>query len=333
MFIPLSGVKMKSRNLTKPLDGPYLPKLEPITFEPVFIMGDHRSGTTLLYKVLSSSGYFNFINAYNIIKYDEILYNNINRIEQEALDRLQGEFDCLGIKTREIDEVQATPYLPEEYGFILSNAGYKSYLCKGNMPVFLEACRKVQYISNSSKPILLKNPWCLPYFLYIHQNFPGAKFIFIHRNPIHAINSKLRAVDQILSGWNDYIGLLSKQYNQIFRNPIYRLAYRTMYLKQFDIGVNRILKQSLETTSYFLENIKKIPRSSYISVRFEDLCDNPQDTLGNIFGFLHVVPDTPIGYSSLIQKRPVRLLEAVERNRLKIYKTLQPYFIFNQYQV
>jgi Sulfotransferase family len=315
------------------LDQPYLDQLLPVDVEPVFILGDHRSGTTLLYKTLASAGCFNVVKAYHIIKYDEILYNHKHHLEQKKLQELQTEFYRLGISDRKIDTVRASPELPEEYGFILRNAEHRPYLNASNIALFLEACRKVQFTANPEYTLLLKNPWCFPHFDYIHQAFPRARFIFIHRNPINVINSKFKAVDQMLSGWNAYIGLLSKQYQKIFKNPIYRFAYRLMYLNQFNIGLNKILMQSMESTSYFLEHIQNLQKSSYISIQFEDLCADPQTALEGIFDFLQLTPIIPIDYDSLIQKRFSQLLPTVAKNQSRIYRTLRPYFEFHGYSV
>lgn len=315
------------------LDQPYLDQLCNVNFEPIFILGDHRSGTTLLYKTLASAGCFNVVKAYHVIKYDEILYNHKHHLEQERLQELQAEFDCLGISDRKIDTVRVSPELPEEYGFILRNAEHDPYLNASNMTLFLEACRKVQFTSNPENTLLLKNPWCFPHFDYIRQVFPNARFIFIHRNPINVIDSKLKAVDQTLSGWNAYIGLLSKQYQKIFKNPFYRFAYRMMYLKQFSIGVNKTLMQAMESTSYFLGHVQDLRKSSYVSIRFEDLCDDPQTTLEGIFDFLQLTPAISIDYDSLIQKRSAQLLPTVAKNQSRIYETLLPYFAFHGYSI
>ncbi|MEM7557233.1 MAG: sulfotransferase, partial [Cyanobacteria bacterium P01_A01_bin.84] len=102
-------------------DTAYLDLLPKVEFSPIFIMGDHRSGTTLLYKTLVSTGCFNFLKAYHIIKYDEILSHHINQTESQTIKELEELFQSLGISDRAIDKVIATPDLPEEYGFILKN--------------------------------------------------------------------------------------------------------------------------------------------------------------------------------------------------------------------
>jgi hypothetical protein len=45
-------------------DSLYLGVLKNISFQPVFIMGDHRSGTTLLYQMLDAAQCFNVVRAY-----------------------------------------------------------------------------------------------------------------------------------------------------------------------------------------------------------------------------------------------------------------------------
>lgn len=330
----MSASSSRTNFVPNTLDHPYLDRLTDVKFQPIFILGDHRSGTTLLYQTLAASGCFNVLKAYHIIKYEEILYNYINQIETQKLQELQDTFIHLGIVDRVFDKIRVSPELPEEYGFIIRNLlGYEPYLNADSLEIFLEACRKVQFTSNSEKLLLLKNPWCYPYFKYIQKEFPKAKFIFIHRHPVHVINSKLKAVDAVLSHWNPYTSLISKKYNKIFKNPVNRSIYRAMYSQKLNLGVNKVLKQSIRSTSYFLENIDTISSKTYVSIRFEDLCDRPQVTLQKIFDFLQLVPEISADYDSLIENRPIRLLPTVEKNQPRIYRQLKPYFDFHGYSV
>ena len=50
------------------LDQPYLDQLTQTDLQPIFILGDHRSGTTLLYQTLASTHCFNVVKAYHVIK-------------------------------------------------------------------------------------------------------------------------------------------------------------------------------------------------------------------------------------------------------------------------
>lgn len=314
-------------------DTPYLDSLSQVEFNPIFIMGEHRSGTTLLYKTLVATGCFNFLKAYHIIKYDEILSNHVNQKENQAIQELEQLFKTLGISDRAIDKVMATPDLPEEYGFILKNiVGNKSLITPENKPIFQQLCRKIQFTSDPEKPLLLKNPWDMPQFMYVKSAFPSAKFIFIHRHPIHVINSKLNAARTLLSSWNPYTALIAKFYTQIFKNPIKRLIYQLMYTKYFNLGVSRVTKTSVESANYFLENIGSFPEQDYLMIGYEDLCKAPEATIKKILGFLELEPQVDLEYEKLIKPRPIKLLPEVQKQYEQIRNQLQPYFNYHRYE-
>lgn len=313
-------------------DRPYLDLLSKVDFSPIFIMGDHRSGTTLLYKTLVATGCFNFVKAYHIIKYDEILSNHINQTENLAIQELEELFKSLGISDRTIDKVMATPDLPEEYGFILKNvAGDESCITPQNLSVFQQLCRKIQFASEPDKPLLLKNPWDLPQFIYVKSVIPNAKFIFIHRHPIHVINSKLKAARTLLSSWNSYTALIARWYAQIFKNPAQRNFYQLLYSKYFNLGLRRVTKQSIESTTYFLENIESLPEQDYLCVRYEDLCQAPEATIDKILEFLDLEARSTLEYQKLISPRSIKLLPEVQRQYEQIRKKLQAYFAYHGY--
>jgi hypothetical protein len=325
---------MDSTNNTFTLDKPYLDLLAEVDFNQIFIMGDHRSGTTLLYKTLVGTGCFNFVSAYHIIKYDDILSNHINQTKNQAIGELEELFKSLGISDRRIDRVMATPDLPEEYGFILKNVvGDESCITPKNLPIFQQLCRKIQFTSDPDKPLLLKNPWDFPQFMYVKSVVPNAKFIFIHRHPIHVINSKLNAARTLLSSWNAYTALIAQWYTQIFKNPVKRYLYQLLYSSYFDLGLSRVTKQSIKSTTYFLENIDLLPNTNYLCIRHEDLCEVPEATIQKILQFLGLEARLTLEYQKLIKPRPIKLLPEVERKYKQIGQQLQAYFAYHGYNL
>ncbi|MBC6430889.1 sulfotransferase [Nostoc sp. HG1] len=312
-------------------DEPYLNLLEKADFCPLFIMADHRSGTTLLYQTLVATECFNFIKSYHIVKYDELISNYVNGTEKQARQEIEDIFKSLGMKDRVIDNVAVTPDLPEEYGFILKNAGCESYLNPNNLFKFTELCRKIQFVSKRERPLLLKNPWCFPHFMYVKTAFPEAKFIFIHRHPIHVINSKLKAARSILSVRNEYTALIAQQYKQIFDNPVQRFFYQLLYSSYFDLGLHRVTKEAVQSTTYFLNNIDALPKTDYVSLTYEELCHAPEATIIKILGFLGLEARVTLAYDNLIQARQLKLLPEVERNYERIRQKLQPYFAYHGY--
>lgn len=323
---------MQSTNHNLVSDRPYLDLLSQVDYSPVFIMGDHRSGTTLLYKTLVATECFNFVRAYHIIKYDEILSNHINQTEERAIGELEELFRSLGISDRTIDKVMATPDLPEEYGFILKNvAKEESFITPQNLPIFQQLCRKIQFISEPDKPLLLKNPWDFTQFMYVKSVVPSAKFIFIHRHPVHVINSKLKAARTLFADWNAYVALIAQLYEQIYKSPVQRNLFRLLYSKYFNLGLRRVTKQSIKSTTYFLENVESLPEPDYLSVRYEDLCQAPEATINKILGFLDLEAKSTLEYQKLISPRAIDLLPEVQQQHENIRQKLQPYFVDRGY--
>lgn len=306
-------------------DSEYLHLLQKVDFKPIFIMAEHRSGTTLLYQTLAATKCFNFISAYHIIKYNEILSNYLNNKESQSCEELQALLNSLGIEDRIIDNVKVTPNLPEEYGFVLNNFGYESHLNPENIHILTELCKKIQFVSDINRPLLLKNPWCFQHFMYVKSAFPQAKFIFIHRHPIHVINSKLKAIRSALSHKNEYTYLISKRYRTIFEHPLKLFLYRLLYSSSFNLGLRRVTQTSITEITYFLENIDSLSTTDYTSITYEELCSSPEITILQILQFLGLEAQEILDYKKLIQQRPLKLLPEVEQKYDAIMKQLKSY--------
>ena len=98
------------------MDAPYLGQLQALPSELVFIMGCHRSGTSMLYHLLAYTGQLDYVSAYDIIKYDELLYNRITGREAQVKADLQRVLQQEA--TRGLDELPVGTDLPEEYRFL-----------------------------------------------------------------------------------------------------------------------------------------------------------------------------------------------------------------------
>ena len=139
-------------------DAPHMHRLAGIPVEPVFITGPHRSGTTLLYSLLLATQRFNGVTAYHVLRYRQILARHLAGETEQAKAELAEQFQAAGIFDRVIDGVRVTPDMPEEYGFVLADPG-PPRLRPTNLKRFVDLCRKVQFIGEPSRLLLLKNPW------------------------------------------------------------------------------------------------------------------------------------------------------------------------------
>ena len=311
---------------TRPRDAAYLPAIGDVDFDPIFILGDHRSGTTLFYKMLVASGSFNYVDFYHVTHYDEILYNHYHGREDEARAEVEEEIEAAGLRDRGFDHIEVSPDLPEEYGYLLKENPpfwYLPRLTPRTLPNMLELCRKVQAVSPPGRPLLLKNPWDFPNFVYLKRVFPHARFLFIHRHPLPVQNSKLKAMRSALARKNRYTALLARGYDRLFRRPLQLLFARFLFFSR--IGVDLLLRYAMVATDYFLDNAPRLPDDHYVSIRYEDLCQRPDTVMATVLDSLGLQPARPVDYASMVQPRPLNLLPDVARKQEQIQRRLESY--------
>jgi len=306
-------------------DQQYLQKLESIDFQPVFILGLHRSGTSILYKMLTATGCFNPVTAYHLIRYDQLLTNHINGQEESSKKELTESFQEKGLKDRGIDKLKITADFAEEYGFLLGQKTILMNITPKNLLLFTEMAKKIQFISENKKPILLKNPYDLPNFLYIKQEFPNAKFVFIHRHPLKTLSSNISAVDLLLKNKNPYTTQLFRLYNKLFENPLLLVASRFCFSKFKVFGTVFLTVISSRSTKYYLKNIEKLPKQDYISITYEALCENPQENMAKIIKSLDIKTDKEIDFTSFIKPRKLELDPNVGKWKKFIFKFMGKY--------
>jgi hypothetical protein len=189
-------------------------------------------------------------------------------------------------------------------------------------------------ISDPDRPLLLKNPW--DYFMnyiYLKEVFPDSKFIFIHRHPIRIINSQLKAIRSALMEKNEYVALIAGWYRQLFQQPLRLYWARLMFSSYFNLGLRITTRHVSLATNYFLSHISQLSERDYISVRYEDLCQDPQLTIGQIMDALELKVKKNLEYQSLIVPRSDELLAEVKKNQTVIYKKMKRYCEYFGYQI
>lgn len=310
-------------------DRAYLHLLHDVAFRPVFIIGDHRSGTTLLYQLLSTTGAFNVLTAYQVIRYGEILANHVRGATERAQAELAALFAAEGLADRVIDGVRVTPGLPEEYGFAIA-ADSRPALSRTSLPRLVELCRKLRYLGDD-KPVLLKNPWDVLQFAFLKEAFAGAKFLFIHRHPLHVMNSQLQATRSLFAARNGYVAMLSPWYASLFERPLALAVTRAMAARTLDIGARVTGRHVVKVTRYYLKHVNDLPREDYIELRYEDLCADPDRTLASVLGFLQLDAGAAPSLREHVRPRAAPVLPEVQRqyrrirNRLARYCSIQGY--------
>jgi len=212
-----------------------------------------------------------------------------------------------------------------EYCYIFSKKGYKNKLDNKNNKLFEMLCRKLTYTSKENKPVLLKNPYDFANFIFIKNIYPNSKFIFIHRNPMNVIDSTMRSWHTLLKMKNEYTAIFSERYNQMYNNPLSILLSRLYYDSPIPLGLFEVINRCSIGTNYYLKNIKKLNSSNYKSIKYEDLCNNPNLYISEILKFLNV--ESKLDFSKYISPRNIKinsrvnLFEKYIKSKMKHYCT------------
>lgn len=281
-------------------DHAHLGRLGEVRFRPVFIMGSARSGTSILYRLLTMTGHFNYVTAYHLIEYDALLANHVSGNTETAKERLAARFRELGVAGTRFDGVEVFPDFPEEYGFHL---GPRQQLSPRTLPRFLELCRKVQLVSGSERPLLLKNPWDSRCFLYIKHVLPESRFIFIHRNPAEVVASMLQAMRSLLRDRNAYHALLAPFYDRMMARPLQRSLARLIFSSRLGLGTRVVGREVTRTARYFFDHVRSLANGDYLSLRYEDLCRDPAAEVNQILRFLGLAENLEVKYRDFIRVR------------------------------
>jgi len=306
------------------VDNRYLDRLRDVSFQPVFILGLHRSGTSILYKMLESTGRFNSVTAYHIAFYNQLLRNHIEGREEAAKREFNKVLRQKNHRDRGIDRLKMSADLPLEYAFLLGKNYLFNQLNERNFAVFEEMCKKIQFIEGRSKRLLLKNPWDFSNFLFIKQKLPSAKFVFIHRRPLHVISSSLRALRVLVNQRTVYSEMVSPLAREAVNNPALSALGKMLLSPPVPPGLFLVVEQRARDACYFLRNLRHLSSQDYVNVRYEDLCSATERTMDKILNFL-AIEENPEQFNAFINPRGLSLCPEVKRFQGYIQRRFREY--------
>lgn len=185
--------------------------------DPVFVIGLPRSGTTLLFNLLSldvshrSPQYWEIMNPFPLAKTSKEKDKKIKKVNRDL--RLA---KTLIPKLRNLHTIRAQT--PEECEQIATmNVRSFVYLCMADVPEYidyLKGCsfnsvfewhkKFFQVLELDGKPQrwLLKDPSHIGHLPEILHTYPNAKFIHIHRDPIESVGSFCSLTKNIRSAFS-----------------------------------------------------------------------------------------------------------------------------------
>lgn len=283
----------------------------------IFIFGQHRSGTSILYSALAAAGPLVYPGPFHIAHFADYLKDRAFD-RKTALAKMTGRFQREGIAHRFVDDIPAGPLTPEEYGFALPGGRLNGR----TIGKFRDYCEFVGLDAPHEYRLLLKNPRDIANITFIHQSFPDAKLIFLHRRPGPVIASRLKELRFLFREYSPYQAVIEPGYA---RMP---WALRS--------AIGGVLGMESAVTLYLLTEFKKnadlmlramalIAKDKFLSIDYESLCAVPKRVLGDVLGFLDLPHDSVGQVAQAISPRktirkPNRLLDSRLAERV-----LKPY--------
>lgn len=289
---------------------------------PVFILGMHRSGTTLLYEMLAETGHWNTLWAWHVASYDEIRSGVTDKAASQSA--FQQRLINAGMETRGVDAVKAGPDSKEEYCFIMDNKGYGSKLTRKALPLFREICTTVQQTFPEQRPLLLKNPWDFGNAPVIRQLIPSARFVYIHRHPQETVDSMWRFLNQAFQEPNAYMAMMSQRYADITRSRWKMGLLKTIVRRIPGLFIDGLISWFGRQCDGYLKTIDQVPAEARVEITYDELCAQPNETIQRIRDQFSLPPDG-CDFSSKISRRNRGCGDLVAARSEKIARRTAPY--------
>ncbi|MDP5064201.1 MAG: sulfotransferase [Haliea sp.] len=246
---------------------------------PVFLLGMGRSGTTHLHYLFWQDPQFGFVTNFQA---------SLHPVAMISRGWVKRRIAAGMPATRPMDNVAITLDAPQEEELALVKITehaafhfasfprelpgiYDRYVTElGKYPdelaqwqaAYREVLQKATLLNNG-KRLVLKTPTHTGRVALLHSMFPGAKYVYIMRNPYRVYQSMCNMYRQILPG-------------QTFQDFTW---------EAIDDWIIHAYKALLEA---YLEQRKVIPKESLIEIRFEDLDTNPMECMRDIYGQLEL---------------------------------------------
>lgn len=276
----------------------------------IFILGLHRTGTTVLYQLLAETNAFAVLTAEDVVALSD---DPTDRAERNG--RIAAKFADLrraGVTSRGIDTIPLGPGTPEEYGFVLSNRERGWSLSRGSLAEFNECCATLRRRA-PNHPLLLKNPWDFGNAAWIHAQFPEAAFVFLHRDPFEMLGSTVRMMRAYLQERNAYLAILSEPYRRFVEAQLPFRFSRWVCERRPEWILRAAVWHASRQVRRYLRDRPQLPVDRSYDLRYEDLCGDPPGSLSGLLAFLGVRADaSPL--AARVQRPAPRIVPEVLRH-------------------
>lgn len=256
-------------------------KKYPVGEDPIFIIGHWRSGTTHLHNILCKDPTMAYVSTYQSV-FPDTLFNKTGRFVFENFMKL------LIPGKRKGDNVELGPSYPQEEEFTLGARtpvcyyyfwmfpqnivkSYDSFVRFQNISSVdrknwkndYELLIKKSLINTGGNRFLSKNPTNTGRIKILLEQFPNAKFIHIHRNPVDVFLSTLHFYSEMLKP----------------------LQLQGITKSEIEKAVFEIYKKLMN--DYF-DQKDLIPEGNLIELSYDDLENQPVQVIEQIYRSLNL---------------------------------------------
>jgi omega-hydroxy-beta-dihydromenaquinone-9 sulfotransferase len=258
--------------------------------QPVFIIANPRSGTTFLHRLVSldterfiytkyAHTFFmtsSFVNFYYLFRWldRKVLRGRISKGMDVLDETFWGGWDdihAMGFNKAEEDELlfaqammSTGVFLPFPYFHLIHDNKFldnEPAEVRKNMMDFYESCvKRFVFAAGKDKTYLAKNVMSTGRFKTLMQRFPDAKIIYIARHPY----------DSVASFASMFTAMHKLHSPGMPDNDPSKKAWAQLGIDFF---------------KYTREMRRTIPASQFIELKYDDLLDNPQGTVLNIYRY------------------------------------------------
>lgn len=256
--------------------------------QPIYIVGNPRSGTTFLQRLLArDEATFNSMRTWEMLLAPSITMRKafwaLSRLDRRLggpVHRLLGMLEESWQEDNVVHRIAIRAPEEDEYLLIHIFSSLKIWLYvamldeaapythfdsqmpedeKERIMGFYKRCiqRHLYAHGDRDKHYLAKNPHFSPMVDALYEHLPGAKFIYLARNPLDMIPS--------------YISLKENEW-QLLGSPVEKYGSREY-----------VLDMAEHWYTYPLERLAQAPEDSYIVLNFEDLVASARETVQEIY--------------------------------------------------
>ena len=270
------------------LDQLFYPQhMDQVVEQPIFIVGNFRSGTTLLHRLLAKDPRFTGMKTWEIFVAPSLVQRKlirwmmkINRMIGNPIEKVIKRFEKALKEYSYMHHTALNEIEEDGHIFLHTWSTYnlfaffpfpelvRNYIYYDedvpeeqrdlDMAYYQEVLKRHVY-ANKGKQYISKSPSFSPKVRTLHKQFPDAKFINLVRSPLRVIPS---SISMFSNHWQTY-GEPDAEYPQ----P----------------GPDVMREQAKHWYLYPHQYLKKLPANQYVMVRYQDLVADPQKTIENIY--------------------------------------------------